>query len=89
MELRVLIRKYKLTYREQYIQITNDSKSNLQNATCGVPQGSILVPLLFLVAVNGLPSFSKILNAIMFADDIIAFMSTKISSNVLPQQMKN
>ena len=58
-----------LTYRKQYIQITNDSKSDLRNTTCGVPQGSILRPLLFLVYVNNLPSSSKILNPIMFADD--------------------
>ena len=38
-----------LTNRKQYIQITNDSKSDLQNTTCGVAQGSILGPPLFLV----------------------------------------
>ena len=55
-----------LTNKEQYIQITNHSKSDLQNTTCGVPQGSILGPLLFLVYVNDLLSSSKILNTIMF-----------------------
>ena len=36
-----------LKNRKQYIQITNDSKSDLRNTTCGVAQGSILGPLLF------------------------------------------
>ena len=50
-----------LKNRKQYIQITNDSKSSLQNTTCGVPQGSIFRLLDFLVYLNDLPSSSKIL----------------------------
>ena len=68
-----------LTNKKQYIQITNDSKSDLQNTTCGVPQGSILGPLLFLVYVTDLPSSSKILNPIIWQTAQISFMSTKIS----------
>ena len=66
-----------LTNRKQYIQITNDSKSNLRNTTCGVPQGSILGPLRFLVYVNDLPSSSKILNPVMFAEDTNLFHEHK------------
>ena len=51
-----------LTVRKKYIRITNDSKSDLRNTTCGVPQSSILGPLFFLVHVNDLPSSTKILN---------------------------
>ena len=66
-----------LTNRKQYVQVTNDSKSDLRNTTCGVPQGSLLGPLLFLVYVNDLPSSSKILNPIMFADDTNLFYEHK------------
>ena len=72
----VWFRSY-LTNRKQYIQITDDSKSDLRNTTCAVPQGSILGPLLFLVYVNDLPSSSKILNPIMFADHTDLFYEHK------------
>ena len=66
-----------LTNRKQYIQITNDSKSDLRSTICRVSQRSILGPLLFLVYVNDLPSSSKISNPFMFADDTNLFYEHK------------
>ena len=49
----------------------NDAKSSLLNIRTGVPQGSILGPLLFYIYINDLPYFSDIFNISMHADDTI------------------
>ena len=54
--------------RTQYVDY-NGTKSDVHEITCGVPQGSILGPLLFLIYINDLPQISKIGSNILFADD--------------------
>ena len=61
-----------LTNRIQYISITRDLETDTKNICCGVPQGSILGPLLFLLYVNDLHN-STALDPIMFADDTNLF----------------
>ena len=68
------IRSY-LSNRKQFIQISPTEKTDFQTVKCGVPQGSILGPLLFLIYVNDLQQSSKLLNPIMFADDTNLFYS--------------
>jgi hypothetical protein len=62
-----------------YNVIVGDSKSNSFNVTSGVPQGSVLGPILFLLYINDLPDNIK--NAVaLFADDLkmVAKSHTKV-----------
>ena len=66
-----------LENRKQFVNYDNNRKSNVLSINCGVPQGSILGPLLFLLYVNDLHNASNILQPIMFADDTNLFYTHK------------
>ena len=61
-----------LTNRQQYVQL-GDINSDLLNVRCGVPQGSILGPKLFILYINDICNVSKLLELILFADDTNSF----------------
>ena len=65
-----------LANRQQFVTI-NNSNSTQKTITCGVPQGSILGPLFFLLCINDLPNVSEKLFAILFADDTSVFLEGK------------
>ena len=65
-----------LANRCQYLCYKN-SNSELKNIKCGVPQGSILGPVLFILYINDMCEVSKLLNIILFADDSSIFYSTR------------
>ena len=65
-----------LSDRCQYVSINGTSSEQLP-ITCGVPQGSILGPLLFLIYINDLPLVSKRAVTVLFADDTNALYTGK------------
>lgn len=67
-----------LSNRKQLVSIGN-TYSDLLEIQCGVPQGSILGPLLFIIYINDIVNVSKIANLIMFADDTNIFLVMKTS----------
>ena len=68
-----------LSNRKQYVEV-NGYKSSLLPLNTGVPQGSILGPLLFLIYMNDIPNSSDLFNFLLFADDtsLKTFINSKL-----------
>ena len=66
-----------LSSRKQFVSI-NGTNSSMQDVKYGVPQGSILGPLLFIVYINDIPETARFAKFISYADDadIILFADT-------------
>ena len=59
-------------------------QSKLDYIKCGVPQGSILGPLLFLLYINDIIMSSEIFKFTLFADDTSLFYSHKNEQDAVP-----
>ena len=70
-----------LSNRQQYVEYNGATSHKLKIST-GVPQGSILGPLLFLIYINDLPSVSNVLQMLMYADDTTLYCNFNSINNV-------
>jgi len=72
-----LIRSY-LTNRYQAV-VSGTQVSSLRNLSRGVPHGSVLVPLLFYIYVNDLPSILSEREVHLYADDVQIYVSRLVT----------
>jgi hypothetical protein len=70
-----------LTNRQQKTSINNTLSSSLP-VSVGVPQGSILGPLLFIIYINDMPNIVKHCKIILYADDTLLYYSSNLVKDI-------
>ena len=73
-----------LTNRSQFVRVRNYQSSSI-SMSAGVPQGSVLGPLLFSLYVNDLPNVCPNTNTLMYADDTVIFVHGSNAAQVADQ----
>ena len=77
-----------LMQRKYYVHV-NGHRSDIKTVNIGVPQGSTLGPLLFLIFINDMKNCSRLLKFIQFADDTTLLFSSsdiKILNEILERE---
>ena len=76
-----LISSY-LNDRWQSVKV-GDASSSLKRCNLGVPQGSVLGPILFLIYVNEIPNISNSFSSCLFADDTSLIFSSSSHNSLV------
>ncbi len=86
-----------LSNRTQYVEI-DESNSDMLHLSTGVPQGSILGPLFFIIYINDISNASKMFDFIIYSDDTTLSTTIEITirnssclttSNILNKELSN
>ena len=75
LNIRGIVKKWFISYlsNRKKLVIINNVSSDLTSVSCGIPQGSVLGPILFLIYINDFHHCSSLFEFHLFADDANLF----------------